>query len=122
MTILIQRAAGMAITEREIDAQLIQRGDILKVQPGAKVPADGLCVWGESHVNESMITGEARPVAKETGDSVIGGTMNLNGVMHVRAMRIGRDAALAQIVDLVETAQMAKAPIQKFADYVCPAP
>lgn len=122
MAILIQRAAGMAITEREIDAQLIQRGDILKVQPGAKVPADGLCVWGESHVNESMITGEARPVAKETGDSVIGGTMNLNGVMHVRAMRIGRDAALAQIVDLVETAQMAKAPIQKFADYVRPTP
>ena len=111
-------AAGKVIAEREIDAQLIQRGDLLKVLPGAKIPADGVCVSGESHVNESMITGEAAPVAKETGDSVIGGTMNCNGVMNVRAMRVGRDAALAQIVNLVETAQMSKAPIQKFADYV----
>lgn len=70
-------------------------------------------------MNESMITGEASPVAKETGDSVIGGTINMNGVMHIRALRVGRETALAQIVNLVETAQMTKAPIQKFADYVC---
>jgi Cu+-exporting ATPase len=106
------------MTEREINVQLIQRGDLLKVQPGAKVPADGTSVWGVSHVNESMITGEASPVAKEIGDSVIGGTINMNGVMHIRALRVGRETALAQIVNLVETAQMTKAPIQKFADYV----
>jgi Cu+-exporting ATPase len=115
----VQYAAGNAMTEREINVQLIQRGDLLKVQPGAKVPADGTSVWGVSHVNESMITGEASPVAKETGDSVIGGTINMNGVMHIRALRVGRETALAQIVNLVETAQMTKAPIQKFADYVC---
>ncbi len=115
----MQYAAGNAMTEREINVQLIQRGDLLKVQPGAKVPADGTTVWGVSHVNESMITGEASPVAKETGDSVIGGTINMNGVMHIRALRVGRETALAQIVNLVETAQMTKAPIQKFADYVC---
>jgi Cu+-exporting ATPase len=115
----VQYAAGNAMTEREINVQLIQRGDLLKVQPGAKVPADGTTVWGVSHVNESMITGEASPVAKETGDSVIGGTINMNGVMHIRALRVGRETALAQIVNLVETAQMTKAPIQKFADYVC---
>jgi Cu+-exporting ATPase len=114
----VQYAAGNAMTEREINVQLIQRGDLLKVQPGAKVPADGTTVWGVSHVNESMITGEASPVAKETGDSVIGGTINMNGVMHIRALRVGRETALAQIVNLVETAQMTKAPIQKFADYV----
>ncbi|KAH8945507.1 hypothetical protein BDL97_12G043100 [Sphagnum fallax] len=111
-------SAGNAMTEREINVQLIQRGDLLKVQPGAKVPADGTSVWGVSHVNESMITGEASPVAKEIGDSVIGGTINMNGVMHIRALRVGRETALAQIVNLVETAQMTKAPIQKFADYV----
>lgn len=111
-------ASGRVLTEREIDAQLIQRGDILKVLPGAKVPADGLCTFGQSHVNESMITGEANEVAKVVGDSVIGGTINSNGVIHIRATRVGRDTALAQIVNLVETAQMSKAPIQKYADYV----
>lgn len=111
-------SAGKVVAEREIDAQLVQRGDLLKVLPGAKVPADGICSWGQSHVNESMVTGEASPVPKAPGDSVIGGTMNVNGVLHIRAMRVGRDTALAQIVNLVETAQMSKAPIQKFADYV----
>ncbi|KAG0606618.1 hypothetical protein M758_9G155500 [Ceratodon purpureus] len=111
-------SSGKVMAEREIDAQLIQRGDLLKVMPGAKVPSDGLCTWGQSHVNESMITGEAAPVSKGVGDSVIGGTMNSNGVLHIRATRVGRDTALAQIVNLVETAQMSKAPIQKYADYI----
>ena len=111
-------SSGKVLEEREIDAQLIQRGDLLKVMPGAKVPADGVCTWGQSHVNESMITGEATPVPKAVDDPVIGGSINSNGVLHVRATRIGRDTALAQIVNLVETAQMSKAPIQKYADYV----
>eukprot|EP00897_Mesotaenium_endlicherianum_P009897 jgi/Mesen1/8936/ME000552S08448 len=97
---------------------LIQRGDILKVVPGAKLPADGRVTAGESHVNESMLTGEAAPVPKAVGATVIGGTINLSGTLQVRAERVGADTALAQIVRLVETAQMSKAPIQKFADYV----
>lgn len=111
-------ASGKVLTEREIDAQLVQRGDILKVMPGAKIPADGVCTFGQSHVNESMITGEANEVPKNVGDAVIGGTINSNGVIHIRATRVGRDTALAQIVNLVETAQMSKAPIQKYADYI----
>ncbi|KAG0598266.1 hypothetical protein M758_12G059200 [Ceratodon purpureus] len=112
-------SSGKVMSERHIDSQLIQRGDLLKVLPGAKVPADGVCALGKSHVNESMITGEAAPVAKGVGDSVIGGTVNSeHGVLHVRATRVGRDTALAQIVNLVETAQMSKAPIQKYADYI----
>ncbi|KAF8380261.1 hypothetical protein HHK36_027745 [Tetracentron sinense] len=73
-------------------------------------------IW--SHVNESMITGEARPVAKRKGDTVIGGTVNENGVLHVQATRIGSESALSQIVRLVESVQRAKAPVQKFADRI----
>ncbi|CAN1225443.1 Copper-transporting ATPase RAN1, partial [Linum grandiflorum] len=110
--------SGGNIQEREIDALLIQPGDTLKVIPGAKIPADGEVVWGSSYVNESMVTGEAEPVLKEANSSVIGGTINLHGVLHVKATRIGSDAVLSQIISLVETAQMSKAPIQKFADFV----
>uniref|UniRef100_A0A0C9RMF9 TSA: Wollemia nobilis Ref_Wollemi_Transcript_10952_4028 transcribed RNA sequence n=1 Tax=Wollemia nobilis TaxID=56998 RepID=A0A0C9RMF9_9CONI len=116
--LLVTDSDGKIVGEKEIDAQLIQRGDMLRVQPGSKVPADGTVIWGSSHVNESMITGESAPVSKEVGVTVIGGTMNLNGALHVQVTRIGSDAVLSQIVRLVETAQMTKAPIQKFADYV----
>ncbi|EPS72268.1 hypothetical protein M569_02482, partial [Genlisea aurea] len=109
---------GKVIGEREIDALLIQPGDILKVIPGTKVPADGAVVWGSSYVNESMVTGESSPVLKEVDSSVIGGTINLHGLLHVRASRVGSNTVLSQIISLVETAQMSKAPIQKFADYV----
>ncbi|XP_024530572.1 probable copper-transporting ATPase HMA5 isoform X2 [Selaginella moellendorffii] len=109
---------GNVTFEREIITQLVQRNDVVKVLPGSKVPTDGEVIWGQSHVNESMITGEARPVAKRSGDKVIGGTMNENGVLHVRATHVGSETALAQIVRLVEAAQMAKAPVQKFADRI----
>ncbi|KAH7439364.1 hypothetical protein KP509_04G057700 [Ceratopteris richardii] len=109
---------GNPIKEKEIDAQLIERGDVLKVYPGSKVPADGIIVRGTSHVDESMITGEAHPIPKDVGDNVIGGTLNMNGVLHLRVQHVGSEAALTQIVKLVETAQLVKAPIQKFADYV----
>mmetsp|Transcript_30245 Transcript_30245/g.58122 ORF Transcript_30245/g.58122 Transcript_30245/m.58122 type:complete len:1009 (+) Transcript_30245:178-3204(+) len=104
--------------EQLIDAKLAQRGDILKVYPGSTVPADGIVVFGESYVDESMITGESRPVLKKVPDGVIGGTMNSNGVIHIKATHVGSDTSLAQIVRLVESAQMAKAPIQAFADNV----
>lgn len=79
---------------------------------------DGLVVWGTSYVNESMVTGEAIPVSKEVNCAVIGGTINLHGSLHVQATKVGSDTVLSQIVSMVETAQMSKAPIQKFADYV----
>ena len=75
-------------------------------------------VSGQSHVDESMLTGEALPVSKRHGDTVIGGTVNLAGMIQVQTTRVGSDTALSQIVRLVGDAQMAKAPIQAFADYV----
>ncbi|CAL5360056.1 unnamed protein product [Camellia sinensis] len=109
---------GNVVCEEEIDSRLIQKNDVIKVIPGAKVASDGFVIWGQSHVNESMITGESRPVAKRKGDTVIGGTVNENGVLHIKATRVGSESALSQIVRLVESAQMAKAPVQKFADRI----
>ncbi|XP_048445158.1 probable copper-transporting ATPase HMA5 isoform X1 [Pyrus x bretschneideri] len=117
-TLLTLDEEGIVINEEEIDSRLIQKNDILKIIPGAKVASDGYVTWGQSHVNESMITGEARPVAKRKGDSVIGGTLNENGVLHIKATRVGAESSLSQIVRLVESAQMAKAPVQKFADRI----
>ncbi|GFQ00863.1 copper-transporting ATPase ran1 [Phtheirospermum japonicum] len=115
---IIKDKSGKVVGEREIDSLLIQPGDILKVLPGTKVPADGSVVWGSSYVNESMVTGESAPVLKELNSSVIGGTINLHGALHIQATKVGSNTVLSQIITLVETAQMSKAPIQKFADYV----
>ncbi|KAM0002917.1 putative P-type Cu(+) transporter [Helianthus debilis subsp. tardiflorus] len=116
--LLVKDKGGKNVGEREIDALLIQPGDVLKVLPGTKVPVDGHVVWGSSYVNESMVTGESAPVLKEVDSLVIGGTINFHGLLHVQATKIGSDTVLSQIISLVETAQMSKAPIQKFADYV----
>ena len=96
----------------------VQVDDVLKVLPGASVPVDGTVVYGTSSCNEAMITGEAMPVEKSIGDQVFGGTINYHGVLFVRAVRIGGNTAISQIVRLVEDAQTTKAPIQKFADRV----
>uniref|UniRef100_A0A166IGL3 P-type Cu(+) transporter n=1 Tax=Daucus carota subsp. sativus TaxID=79200 RepID=A0A166IGL3_DAUCS len=116
--LLLKDKGGKIVGEKEIDALLIYPGDVLKVLPGTKIPVDGLVVWGTSYVNESMVTGEAIPVSKEVNCSVIGGTINLRGSLHIQATKVGSDTVLSQIVSMVETAQMSKAPIQKFADYV----
>ncbi|KAM1571086.1 hypothetical protein ACFX10_036014 [Malus domestica] len=116
--LIVKDKGGKVIGEREIDALLIQPRDVLKVLPGTKVPADGMVVWGSSYVNESMVTGEAIPVSKEVNSLVIGGTINLHGALHIQVTKVGSDTVLSQIINLVETAQMSKAPIQKFADFI----
>ncbi|KAM0949537.1 putative P-type Cu(2+) transporter [Dioscorea sansibarensis] len=117
-TLLIYDNKGNVLDEQEIDSRLIQKNDVIKIMPGGKVASDGLVIWGQSHVNESMITGEARPVFKRKDDGVIGGTVNENGVLHIQATHVGSESALSQIVRLVESAQMAKAPAQKLADRI----
>ncbi|KZT07473.1 copper transporting p-type ATPase-like protein [Laetiporus sulphureus 93-53] len=104
--------------EKRIPTELVQVGDIAKLVPGDKVPADGTVVKGSSAVDESAVTGEPVPVHKQVGDHVIGGTVNGLGTFDMLVTRAGKDTALAQIVKLVEDAQTSKAPIQAFADKV----
>ncbi len=96
----------------------LQIGDRIIVRPGEKIPVDGQVLEGYTSVDESMLTGESIPVDKRTGDEVVGATMNLQGMIHMEATRIGRDTALAQIIRMVEEAQGSKAPIQRLADRV----
>ncbi len=103
---------------RWIDASLVQVGDLVRVPPGARIPCDGKVVHGESHVNESMLTGEAIPLKKNVGDNVVCGSINQLGLLHVRAMRVGENSTLGQIVGLIEEAQNKKAPSQIVADKV----
>ncbi|XP_057845686.1 probable copper-transporting ATPase HMA5 [Cryptomeria japonica] len=117
-TLLILDDGGNIMVERQISSDLIQRNDIIKVIPGDKIPTDGLVIWGKSHVNESMLTGEPRPVTKRIGDKVFRGTMNQVGMLHLRATHVGSETTLAKIVRLVETAQMQKAPVQMLADTI----
>ena len=104
--------------EVEIDISEVQIGDVMIVKPGEKIPTDGVVVKGESAVDESMVTGESLPVDKKKGNNVIGATINQDGILYVRATKIGSDTFLAHIVKLVEEAQGTKVPIQKLADKI----
>jgi Cu+-exporting ATPase len=104
--------------EQEIAVDEIQKDDVLRVRPGEKVPIDGVIIDGKSNIDESMITGEPMPVAKEAGEKVIGATVNQTGSFLMRAERIGSETVLAQIVQMVADAQRSRAPIQKLADTV----
>ena len=96
----------------------VRSGDLMVIKPGEKIPTDGVVVEGSSAVDESMLTGESRPVDKSTGLDVFGATLNQQGLLTVRATRIGKQTALQQIVKLVADAQASKAPIQNLADRV----
>ena len=100
----------------EVPTAEVAVGDLLLVRPGSKIAVDGLVDEGESDVDESMVTGESLPVHKAPGDQVIGGTINEDGTLRVRATKVGDDTALAQIVQLVQNAQNSKAPGQRLAD------
>lgn len=104
--------------EIEVPVAELQVGDVMVVRPGAKVPTDGEIVEGNSHLDESIATGESVPVEKGPGDTVIGATINKEGMLQVRATRVGADTFLSQVVRLVEQAQGSKVPIQEFADRV----
>jgi Cu+-exporting ATPase len=105
-------------SEEEIPLEDVQVGDRLRVRPGDKVPVDGEVVEGRSSVDESMLTGESIPVEKVAGDKVTGATINGTGTLVMQATRVGKDTMLAQIVEMVATAQRSRAPIQKWADMV----
>ncbi|MBL0385668.1 cadmium-translocating P-type ATPase [Tumebacillus sp. ITR2] len=104
--------------EQSIPLEEVVVGDIVLVKPGGKIPVDGTVLQGSSSVDESMLTGESIPVAKSPGDTVIGATVNKNGFLHIRAEKVGRHTALAQIIKIVEEAQGSKAPIQRVADQI----
>ena len=114
------RSARIVRAGREIDVPLedVRVGDLVRVRPGERVPVDGRVTEGDSAVDESMLTGEPLPVEKSPGADVIGGTMNRHGTFLFRATRVGRDTALAQIVDMVRRAQGSKARIQRLADRI----
>ena len=121
----IKKLAGLRVkvatvirdgTEQELAVEEVVLGDLVVVKPGAKVPVDGTVVEGESYVNEAMITGEPVPPLKTKGSHVVGGTLNENSVITVKAEKVGKETVLAQIIQMVEDAQGSKPPVQRIAD------
>ncbi len=104
--------------EIEIPAESIMVGEIVIVKPGEKIPVDGIVVDGESSVNQAMVTGESIPVLKKKGDTIIGATINMHGMIKFKATKVGSETTLMQIVKMVEEAQASSAPIQRMADKV----
>lgn len=117
--IVVQKDSdGNVVQELDVPIDMVQKNDILKVVGGSSIPADGIVVWGNASVDESMLTGEAKPVKKDIDDQVMGATISTNGLFHMRVTGVGSDTALSKIVKLVEDAQLSKAPIQAYADYI----
>ncbi|MFD1955279.1 heavy metal translocating P-type ATPase [Paenibacillus thailandensis] len=117
----LQAKTARVIREGEelaIPVEEVLAGDIVIVRPGEKVPVDGEVIEGSSSIDESMLTGESIPVEKKAGDPVIGATVNKNGMLKVKATKVGKETALSQIIKVVEEAQGSKAPIQRVADII----
>ena len=112
------KTATIIRDEKEVDVAIedLVAGDIVIVKPGSKIPVDGEVVTGESYVNEAMITGEPVPPLKTRGSQVVGGTISTNGILSVKATKIGKETVLAQIIKLVGDAQGSKPPVQRIAD------
>ncbi|MCW9023114.1 MAG: heavy metal translocating P-type ATPase [Gammaproteobacteria bacterium] len=104
--------------EEDIPLQEVKVNDTLRIRPGEKIPVDGVVIDGDSHVDESMVTGEPLPVEKKSGDKLIGATVNSTGSLLMQAEKVGADTLLSQIVHMVAEAQRTRAPIQKLADIV----
>lgn len=104
--------------EEDIPLEYVQVGNLLRVRPGEKIPVDGIVISGESNVDESMVTGEPIPVSKHTDDQLIGATVNGTGSLVMRAVKVGSDTLLSQIVKMVADAQRTRAPIQRLADVI----
>ena len=100
----------------EVGTETLKKGDRILVRPGEKIPIDGKVIEGESSINESMVTGESRPVPKKAGESVIGGTINNDGSLTVEVTKTGEETAISQIMELIRQAQESKPPVQKLAD------
>jgi len=104
--------------EMSVPVEEVNVGDIFLVKPGEKIPVDGMVMEGVSAIDESMLTGESIPISKHSGDPVIGSTLNKNGVLQIKATKVGKETALSQIIKVVEEAQGSKAPIQRVADVI----
>lgn len=105
-------------SEEDIPLEHVQVDDLLRIRPGEKIPVDGVVIEGESHIDESMVTGEPIAIKKIKGENVIGGTVNTTGSLLIKAVKVGADTLLSQIVEMVAHAQRSRAPIQKLADVV----
>jgi len=114
------RTARILMDDREVEVPIdrVAVGDVMVVRPGEKIPTDGTVVFGSSHVDESLVTGESVPIRREIGDNVVGATINGEGLLRVRATSVGEATFLAQIVRLMNEVQGSKVPIQAFADRV----
>jgi len=115
--LLLTNAEGVTY-EEEVDTRFVQIHDRVKVIRAARIPVDGVVLEGSSSVDESIITGESLPVNKIKGDTVVGGTINFESTLIIQATNVGADTVLAKIVELVETAQTSRAPVQNYADRV----
>lgn len=106
------------ITQQQISIDLLQKNDIAVVLPGSKIPADGICIFGVSETDESLLTGESMPVHKTEGSILIGGSVNLSSTLYMKITKVGEQTQLQQIVKLVKNAQISNAPVQKFSDAI----
>src|SRR5918911_1940675 len=116
--ILKQTERGDTAEEIEIPIEQIQEGNIMIIRPGERIPTDGKIIDGSSSIDESAVTGESVPIGKTKGDEVIGATINKNGLLKVKATKVGQDTVLSQIVTLVEEARTGKAQMQRLVDQV----